>query len=164
MKYKDIKEAIIAAIEYQESKDNIDNYIDALASDLIAENFTDTAHNVIMGGIDNDDVVSIGVEPQYSYAGDNNITVIDMGEVEVQIETDLTCKQLKAVVRKLNDDDEINGEMYASPESISGGTFSIFMKPGDIHIDLIGGSVVESTVEDREKRTLSLGAFKKLLK
>ena len=164
MKYNDVKEAIKRVIEYQTYEENIKNYVDCLADDVIADKFTDSAYDAIMDSIDNDDAISVEVYPQYSRIGDNNITVIGMGEVEEQIETDLTPKQLKAIIKKLNDDNEINNDMYASSESIMGGNFSIFMQPGDIHIDLIDGSVVKSAVEDREKMTLSLDAFKKLLK
>ena len=164
MKYNDIKKKIKGVIAYQEHKDNIDNDVDALASDLIANKFTDAAYDAIIDNINDDDVISIEVNQRYSYIHHNNLTVIDMGEVEELIETNLTPEQLKAIIKKLNDDNEINNDMYADPDSISGGTFSVYMQPGAIHIDLMCGAVVASKLSKEPKSTLSLSAFKKLLK
>ena len=97
MKLNDLHTTILQAQEYYETNnDYLGNYLDSLGDILQYE-----------GRYSEDEVYAIldrehTIETDYSYMADDAITVIPVGEIHHDIETDYTIAQYEAIEDKLD--------------------------------------------------------------
>ena len=95
--YNDINRELDRQVDYYENnKDYSDQYLDLLGDQLQYEDRFN--EDEILAILDSE----LTTETDYSYLADNCITLFHMGEIEVQIDTNLTKKEFNAIEDKLD--------------------------------------------------------------
>ena len=105
-KVTDINQYLEQQIEYYETNtDYSDNYLDFLGDTLQYDGVYNEED--IYRILDNE----LTTSTDYSYGVDNSVAVFPVGEIEIQIDTNLTQKEYNAIEHKINYPSKYNGSL-----------------------------------------------------
>ena len=101
----DINREIEIQIDYYENnRDYSDNYLDILADALqYDDRYSEDDQYKILDS-------NLTTDTDYSYLADNAVAVFPVGEIEIQIDTDLTEREYAAIENKIDYPSSYNGD------------------------------------------------------